>query len=307
MSRARVHPKFPWLALIDLSGAVPGMERFLCAYAARAQRTALVDVGATSCIPDLLAGLGPLHISPEDVTWIISTHIHLDHGGGAGTALGYFPNAQVLVHPSAMSHMQDPARLWQASLRTLGATAETYGQPRPVPFGRLTPAADGMSLDLGGLELQVLLTPGHALHHLSLFNHRDSVLLAGELAGVHARGVRRPAVPPPFYLDQQLASLDRAISLKPSVVCYGHYGWESNGTARLRYQRRQLLYWLEVVEKGLRAGRSQDGIAAELVRSDPGLAALDRLTPLQRQRDMVFVLNSIAGLAGHLERATTGP
>jgi len=307
MSRVRVHPSFPWLTLIDLSAAVPGMERFLCAYAIRGDKTALVDVGATSCIPDLLAGLGPLHIRPEEVTWIVSTHIHLDHGGGAGTALGYLPNARVLVHPSALSHMQDPTRLWQASVRTLGGpTAEAYGQPLPVPADRMAPAADGMSLDLGGLELQVLLTPGHAPHHFSLFNHRDGVLLAGELAGVRARGVRRPAVPPPFYLDQQLSSLDRAISLKPSIVCYGHYGWESNGTSHLRGQRRQLLSWLDTVEKGLHAGRSQEEIAQELVRSDPGLAALQKLTPLQRQRDMVFVLNSVAGLAGYLGRAATG-
>ncbi|MEW6034408.1 MAG: MBL fold metallo-hydrolase [Chloroflexota bacterium] len=303
MAKVRRHPRMPWLALIDLGDAVTGLEDFLCAYVLRFERTALVDVGPARGIPVLLDGLRMLGVSPEEVAYVLTTHIHLDHGGGVGTALRHLPNAAAVAHPSASGHLERPWKLWESSLRTLGGLAEAYGQPEPVPPERLLGAEEGMKLDLGDGEIEVLLTPGHAPHHVSFMERRERVLLAGELAGVHARGIRRPATPPPLYLEQQLDSMERAFALGPSVLCYGHYGWESKGESRLRAHRRQLLRWRDLVDEGLRAGLGREEMAGELVRQDRALRWLADLPEAQYRREMDFILNSVAGFTSHLERA----
>ncbi|MDO8472796.1 MAG: MBL fold metallo-hydrolase, partial [Dehalococcoidia bacterium] len=265
----------------------------------------ILDVGPTCCVPAVVEGLSKLNVSPERVAYLLTSHIHLDHGGGTAAAMKLMPDAVGIVHPGGVPHLEKPWKLWEASLKTLGDLAEAYGQPEPVPPGRLVPASEGMQIDLGDLQLETLHTPGHAPHHLSFFDRQDSLLFAGELCGVRARGVRRPATPPPLYLDQQLDSIDRAISLQPSVLCYGHFGWESNATSRLKAHRRQLMEWRDIVAAGLGAGCTREQIADEIACTDPKLAGVSRLSPLQQRREMFLVKNAVMGLAGHLERTPT--
>ena len=47
-------------------------------------RAAFVDVGTNASVPLLLAALPRLGLRPESVDWVILTHVHLDHAGGAG-------------------------------------------------------------------------------------------------------------------------------------------------------------------------------------------------------------------------------
>lgn len=305
VTRIRRHRSIPWLAMIDTGDNVPGMERFFCSYVLLGRKVAILDIGPSCCVPTVMEGLNELGISPERVAYLLTSHIHLDHGGGTGAALKLLPDAVAIVHPGGTPHMENPWKLWEASKKTLGDLAEAYGQPEPVPSVRLVPAREGMQIDLGDIKLEAMLTPGHAPHHLSFFARQDNLLLAGELCGVRARGIRRPATPPPLFLDEQLASLDRAIALRPSVLCYGHFGWESNATARLKAHRRKLEEWRDIVASGLEAGKPREQIAGEISRTDAGMAGLPRLSVLQQKREMVFVNNGVAGIAGHLERTAT--
>ncbi len=302
--KIRRHTKVPWLTSVDLGlgGAIPGMASFLCAYVLLGRKVAVVDAGPTKCVPGLIAGLEKLSISPGDVSCILTTHIHMDHGGGLGTALKRLPNAVAIAHPSACRHLLEPEKWWKATRSTLGNLAENYGKPEPVPLERLIAAEDGMELDLGGIGLEMLFTPGHAPHHLSFMEKRDGVLLAGELAGVHARGIRRPATPPPFNLDQQLASINRIIERRPRTLCYGHFAWEADATARLCAHRRKLLLWRDVIAQGLSQAWSRDEIFKEVLRRDREIERLPGLPSQAHKWEMLFVMNSIAGLVGHLEQ-----
>ena len=296
------HPRMPWLAMIDPGGVVPGMERFLCSYVLLHRKVAIVDVGPSCCVSSVMEGLKALGIAAERVDFLLTSHVHLDHGGGVGAALKLLPNARAVVHPNGLPHLQNPWKLWETTLKALGDLGEAYGRPDPAPPERLIAARDGMRIDLGVASLEVLFTPGHAPHHISFFDHEHSFFLAGDLCGVRARGIRRPASPPPLYLDQQLSSIDHAVSLNPSVICYGHYGWESDAMARLRAYQRQLLAWRDIVAEGLEAGQSPEQTARRIVDSDKKLARLGRLTPLQQRHEMTLILNAVAGLAGHLDR-----
>jgi glyoxylase-like metal-dependent hydrolase (beta-lactamase superfamily II) len=288
----------PTLKLIDLQPPIPGYERFIGSYLFCGQKKAIVDPGPKSAIPNLLSALAELNISPGAIDYVILTHIHVDHAGGAGTALRDMPRAKVLAHSQALRHLADPAKLWEASRKTLGDLALQYGAIELVPEDRITAAADMMTIDLGGgLVLEVYLTPGHAAHHLSLFDRADGILLAGEAAGVCVNGVVRMATPPPFKLEETLSSIDRLIALKPRTLCYGHFGCYDHAMDRLRLARSKLLTWHEIAGSAAREGRPPEEILVLLRSKDRDLDYLDALSRDAYKREHDLLVNTINGLS----------
>jgi len=236
-------------------------------------------------------------MSPKEIDYIILTHIHIDHAGGVGTAIREMPKAKVLAHSQALRHLVDPAKLWEASLKTLGDLALQYGRIEPVPEDRVAVATDLMTIDLGrGLIPEVHLTPGHASHHLSLFDRKNGILIAGEAAGVCVNGVIRLATPPPFRLDETLSSIDRLISLEPRTLCYGHFGCYRNAVERLRLARSKLLTWYETVGSAAGEGRAAEEILVLLKEKDRDLDYLDSLGQDAYRREHDLLINSINGL-----------
>jgi len=209
------------------------------------------------------------------------------------------PYATVVAHSRSKAHLIDPAKLWEASLKTLGGLALKYGQIEPVPAERILVADEGMKIKLGeDLELEVYLTPGHAVHHLSLFEKTSGMLFAGEAAGACIEGGLRPATPPPFKLDEALASLDKLIALKPECICYGHFGCYGDGATRLKSYREKLLRWHEIVTLEVLKGTDSAAIFSIMRGLDGDLDYLDKLDKAEYEREFRLIVNSIYGLAG---------
>jgi glyoxylase-like metal-dependent hydrolase (beta-lactamase superfamily II) len=283
--------------LINLQPPIPGYERFLGAHLLYGERMALVDVGPRIAIPNLLYSLHEQGISPQQIDYIILTHIHIDHAGGIGTAIRDMGKAKVMAHKRAIAHLIDPTVLWKASLETLGDLAIKYGSIEPVPEDRIVVATDQTKLDLGhGLVLEIYLTPGHAPHHLSIYDRKNGVLIAGEAAGVCVNGRIRPATPPPFKLEEYLSSIDRLIELEPRKLCYGHFGCYDNAVEKLRLIRQKLLTWYQIVNSAAKAGKNPEDILALLRERDVDLDYLNTLSNDEYNREYVLLINSIRGL-----------
>ncbi|MHB8086124.1 MAG: MBL fold metallo-hydrolase [Dehalococcoidia bacterium] len=261
------------------------------------RKKAIIDPGPAIATQGLLEALAEAGAKPEDIVYIVLTHIHIDHAGGAGRAVKEMPNASVVVHERAIPHLVNPEKLWSASLQTLGDLAIKYGEIDPVPAERIVAAEDKMKLDLGETELEIYFTPGHAIHHLSLFDRAQGILLAGEAAGVCTEGKIRPATPPPFKLDVMLASVDKLIELKPVKLCYGHFGCYDNGLERLKQYREKLLTWHKIVIEEMGRGKNSDEILAVLRKKDSDLSYLDKLGDDEYRRELVLLLNSIRGMS----------
>ena len=279
---------------------IPGYSRFICSYLLTGDRVAIIDPGSASAVPGLLAALDEAEdVKPGAVDYIILTHIHVDHAGGTGSLLKILPNAVVVAHSRARLHLIDPTNLWEASLSTLGGLALRYGNIEPVPEGRITVAEEGMKITLGeNLELEVCLTPGHAAHHLSLFERGNNILFAGEAAGACINGCLRLATPPPFKMGEALASLDKLIALKPGRICYGHFGCYDDGLKRLQSYRDKLLRWHKVVNAQVCKGASPGEIFSIMRDLDGDLGYLDKLDKAEYGREFTLIVNSIYGLAG---------
>lgn len=147
---------------------------------------AFVETNTALAVPRLLAALDAQGLGPEAVRWVIITHVHLDHAGGAGVLMEHCPNATLLAHPRAARHAIDPSRLVASARQVYGDArfAELYGEIRPVPAERVRAMADGEALRWGSRTLTFLHTRGHANHHFVVQDSRERGVFTGDAFGI---------------------------------------------------------------------------------------------------------------------------
>ena len=195
-------------------------------------RAAFVDVGTNASVPYLLAALAELGIAREAVDFVLLTHVHLDHAGGAGRLMRELPNAQAVLHPRGAPHMIDPGRLIEGSRAVYGERLEQlYGQLVPIPSSRVRVIADGERVSLAGRTLELIHTPGHALHHYAVVDEAHASIFPGDTFGISYRALDTergafitPTTPPSqFDPDQLIASIDRMLAYRPESMYLMHF------------------------------------------------------------------------------------
>ena len=278
----------------------PGFRKFISSWLYRdAGLSFLVDPGPLATIPHLLAELRRLGVAHLD--YILLTHIHIDHAGGAGALLAAFPEAQVICHPEGIPHLVAPEKLWQGTLKVLGPLAAAYGEIVAVPTGRIA-----FQEEIG--PCRVWMTPGHAQHHLS-FQFGD-LLFAGEVAGVHyplASGIfMRPATPPRFLLAVAQESLAKLIALQPHRLVFAHYGLVHDAGKYLHIARAQLDLWVRgVAATAATAPEGREGaILAWLLEHDEYYCNVEQLPEDIRARERYFLGNSLRGMIEYVDGLT---
>mgnify|MGYP000865998255 FL=1 len=197
-------------------------------------RAAFIDCGTGLAVPAMLAALADAGLAPDAVDWLLLTHVHLDHAGGAGLLLPQLPNATVVVHPRGAPHLIDPTRLIAGATAVYGEAeiARSYGRIEPVPADRLRIAEDGHRIDLAGRELLCLHTPGHALHHFCVWDARSQSWFTGDTFGLSyreldsARGAFIVPTSSPVQFDPEplKASIRRMLQMQPQTMYLTHYG-----------------------------------------------------------------------------------
>jgi glyoxylase-like metal-dependent hydrolase (beta-lactamase superfamily II) len=246
-----------------------------------AGRLAFIDTGTAHTVPLLLAVLAELGHGPEDVDYVIPTHVHLDHAGGAGLLMQHCPQARLAVHAKGAQHMIDPARLTAGATAVYGQAgfAAAFGDLTPVPEERVLVLEDGATLDLGGRALTFLDTPGHANHHGCIHDPLTRACFAGDTFGIAYRELWSssgpylfaPTTPVAFDPDAWQLSLDRLMALNPQAMYLTHYGRLDHPAALVETLRQsirdQSALATEVAAAGApgRPERLQAAVAAHLV------------------------------------------
>jgi glyoxylase-like metal-dependent hydrolase (beta-lactamase superfamily II) len=230
-----------------------GSTEITAGFLVRGDRPALVETGPSKVAATVEAGVRAAGVEPADLGWLVVSHIHLDHAGGLGDLVKAFPNATVVVHPAGARHLVDPERLMSSSARAYGPLLETvYGPLSPVPADRVRAADDGEVLDLGGRTLEIVHSPGHARHHLAVFDPDAGALYAGDAVGVLLpdNPVLRPAMPPPdFDVELAIGSLRRFAERRPEMLVLTHYGPITPPLDRLAEAEDKIRRWSEVAER----------------------------------------------------------
>jgi glyoxylase-like metal-dependent hydrolase (beta-lactamase superfamily II) len=197
-------------------------------------QAAFVDTGISRTVPQLLQLLETKQIAREDVAYVMPTHVHLDHAGGAGALMAQLPSAKLVIHPRGARHMIDPTRLAAGATAVYGEVAflKNFGELIPVAEERIIVADDGYSLDLKGRTLLFLDTPGHARHHYSIYDQTSNGFFTGDIFGLSYRELDTPAsqfvfpttTPVQFDPEAWHHSLDRLLSYNPERMFLAHYG-----------------------------------------------------------------------------------
>jgi len=246
---------------LDTKSRTPETSPFLVL----GQRAAILEPGESGQAPDLLKAMEQLGVDLDRIDYLIASHIHLHHIAGVNVLLKEIPQVKMVVHQRGIPHLMEPTRLNASTTEVWG---EGCPQISPVPQSRIWGVAGGEVIDLGGRELEIIETQGHAPHHISIFDRLTKALFPGDATGVFFGGpgterTHPDILPPRFELDKAVDSLRRLRALKPSVL----FGFGYNGTS---FSPDKTLQWSEedirAVESICREGMEQKTSSQEIGR-----------------------------------------
>ena len=259
-------------------------------------RAAFIDTGTNFAVPRLLAALDDLGLPRDAVDYVIPTHVHLDHAGGAGLLMQSLPRATLLVHARGARHMIDPSALVQGALAVYGQAEmdREYGSLVPVPAERVQSSSDGLTVHLAGRPLHFIDSPGHARHHHCLWDERSAGWFTGDTFGLSYREFDTAAgpwilptsTPVQFEPGPLRESIHRLLARQPRCMYLTHYGQVGDVTRLAALLFEQIDDMVALGERLRDVPQRHDALKA-------GLAALVR-SQLQRHG----VIEVDAGLAG---------
>ena len=229
---------------------------------------AFIETGTTRNLAVLLGALATAGVAREAVRYVIVTHVHLDHAGGASALLAELPNATLLAHPRAARHLIDPSKLVASARAVYGADPfdQLYGTIAPADAARVRALDDGAEVDFGTGTLRFVHTRGHANHHFVVVDRARAAVFTGDTFGLVYPRLQRagrfafPSTSPTdFDAEAARASVDRVLSLGVERVCLTHFGEFSD----LDVIASQLRGWIDLSQELLLASRDQNPNEAE--------------------------------------------
>jgi glyoxylase-like metal-dependent hydrolase (beta-lactamase superfamily II) len=208
-------------------------------------RAAFIDTGHNAAVPRLLEALDAIGLPREAVDWVIPTHVHLDHAGGAGLLMRHLPGARALIHPRGARHLIDPTALVEGARAVYGVEVvrQTYGTIEPIAAARVVESHDGQRLRLGSRELLLIDTPGHARHHHCIWDERSRGWFTGDTFGISYREfdgadgawIFPSTTPVQFEPEALRSSVQRMMAMQPQCLYPTHFG-RVGGVERLAAQ-----------------------------------------------------------------------
>lgn len=232
----------------------------------------LIESGPATTRERLEGAIRNAGYSLSDVSRIVITHIHLDHGGAAGAIMRDYPNMRLSVHPLGAPHMVDPTRLLSSAGRIYGVQMERlFGEVVGVPEDRIDHLTDGDVVRLSGRPLRMLFTPGHAAHHVAIFDELTRTLFTGDVGGVRvprSAFVAPPTPPPEFAPDLWRDSIERLRSLQPARLALTHFGFFDDVDAHLDRLMPGIESVTGIAREVLTGGGSLDALTARLLEAE---------------------------------------
>jgi glyoxylase-like metal-dependent hydrolase (beta-lactamase superfamily II) len=228
-------------------------------YVLTEEKLTIIETSSSPSIPYLLNGLKKLQLSPEDIQYIIVTHIHLDHAGGAGVLIQHCPNAKVVVHPKGARHLADPSRLIAGARAVYGEKFSTLFEPiLPIPKEQLLTKDHLEELEISpDCTLVFFDTPGHANHHFSIYYPKEKGMFVGDTSGIYYPQLHREGVefylpstsPNQFSPDQMLGSVENFEKMNLNAIYFGHFGMSRSPKEVYRQVRIWLQEFLAVAQQ----------------------------------------------------------
>ena len=224
-----------------------------------ADQIAIIETGTAHSVADIKAALAAQGLDFSHVRYIIPTHVHLDHAGGAGTLMQLCENAALVVHPRGARHLVDPSKLIAGTIAVYGEQKfkKFYGEILPIEPSRVIEADDNFELDLSGRKLKFLDTPGHARHHFCVWDELSGSMFTGDTFGLSYREFDTPGqififpttTPVQFEPEAMLESIDRIMSYQPKQICLTHFSAISPSTEVVEELKRGIAMMVNLAQR----------------------------------------------------------
>lgn len=193
----------------------------------------LIETGPETTYENLSEAVRKKGFDLKEIKDVLLTHIHFDHAGAAWKFAE--AGANIYVHPVGLPHLQNPEKLWNSAKMIYQDDMERlWGEMKPIDTNLLIPADDGDVLEIGGMEIKVHYTPGHAVHHNAY--QLGNLVFTGDVAGVKIGSgpVVPPCPPPDINVELWLESIEKLKSLNPEKLYLTHFGMIENPLQHLR-------------------------------------------------------------------------
>ena len=257
------------------------IEHWGSVYLINEEKKALIDSGPATSSNVVVEGIKKVGIKPSDIDYIIVTHIHLDHAGGAGVLIQDMPRAKVLVHYRGARHLINPNRLIQSMVEVQGHEALIReGDVLPIAENRVKPLYNGDEIRMSENHvLQVIDAPGHAQHELCIYDCKSKGVFTGDAAGIYIQGIVLPATAPPnFNMEQWLNTLDGLMNMHIEKLYFAHYGVANKAEEVLQSSVEKMYDWYNTIEQAKR-GNHRKRAAEQLLEK-----ARNELEPIREQK-----------------------
>lgn len=195
-----------------------------------APELAIIDSGVTASAAGIPAELAKLGRRVEDLRWILLTHGHIDHVGGAVAlweATGR--KAEVVISAgdsgflrSRRAHVDEALALRGGFVDAAALEAAKTAETLEAISGEMEPTrtvTDGDVLDLGGVTVRVVAVPCHTPGAVAYVVEGQNDVFAGDAVQCYGAASGFPGYEDPVGA---LASLERLRGLTPARLYLGH-------------------------------------------------------------------------------------
>lgn len=199
--------------LIDIK--MLGMPRNTSIFAVKSGKTALIDGGTSTDAEGIIQSLKDFGLLPVD--YIIISHAHWDHYQAVPALLEEMSgkDVELLAHPKAIPLLEDPSK-----------AEYDFGIETLQPIEGVKSIKEGNVVDLKGVELEIIDTPGHTPDSISLLDSKNENIFVGDAVIDKPDPTTRipPFMPPSFDPDAYLSTLEKLEELDYESMCLGHFG-----------------------------------------------------------------------------------
>lgn len=171
---------------------------------------ALVDAGTGQATDRIIKNIDDCGVQPEKVKYLLLTHCHFDHTGGA-KQIKALTGCQILAHELEAPFLEKGDQVVTAA-KWYGAKLEPFVVDRKIK-------GQGERISLGDRIIEAIHIPGHSPGSLAFIMESEGMKV---LFGQDVHGPLDPSL----LSDRAkyVQSLKLLISLEADILCEGHYG-----------------------------------------------------------------------------------
>ena len=246
--------------IFQIDDEVVGVPGLGAVYLIKEDRKAIFDCGPSSSAPKVIRAIRRLGVNPKEIDYIIASHVHLDHSGGAGTLLESMPRAKVVVHQRGAKHLENPEKLVASATLAQGIDIiNRYGKVMPLPPARIWPVNGGDTIPMSDTQiLEIIDAPGHAPHEICVWESNCGVF-TGDAFGLYFEDGNRHVViqvhpPPSLDIEVCLETVSRIKKRGPKQLYFAHFGIVTDASEVIEEITRQLGGYIKLVQDALANG-----------------------------------------------------